>query len=363
MATFDVLLPVRNGKAYLAESIDSIRRQSFRDWRLLVLDHGSHDGSLELAQAMAQADARIEVHSMPAAAGLSALLNAGIDLCSGKYLLRQDADDVSAPNRMDVLHAIFEQHPKLVLAGSLGQIIDGKGKRIGAIDMPVGAAAIDAAALFRIPVLHPSAALRRDSLERLGARYGSDFLHVLPDQHKLEVPGLAEDYYLFGQLALVAQCMNVAQPLIQFRWHGSNISKTSELAQLRVAVQISRYLAHSFSVMHQVASFDPAPFSNHGMRLPDMVGQSDFEEEFLCMHDSLTRVLPDTPQVRRELSFRRCIARRASGAMLSRYARHAQRYGVHPHERNTVKAWVLRKLNKQTSLRLKLTVIPDGSAS
>ena len=48
MATIDVLMPVRNGMPFLAEAIDSIRKQTFSDWRLLVLDHGSSDGSLEL---------------------------------------------------------------------------------------------------------------------------------------------------------------------------------------------------------------------------------------------------------------------------------------------------------------------------
>jgi glycosyltransferase involved in cell wall biosynthesis len=50
VAAIDVLTPVRNGMPFLAEAIDSIRRQTFFDWRLLVLDHGSADGSLELAQ-------------------------------------------------------------------------------------------------------------------------------------------------------------------------------------------------------------------------------------------------------------------------------------------------------------------------
>ena len=60
MATFDVLLPVKNGIDYLAEAIDSICQQTFKDWRLLVLDHGSTDGSLELAQRYAEQDPRID---------------------------------------------------------------------------------------------------------------------------------------------------------------------------------------------------------------------------------------------------------------------------------------------------------------
>ena len=46
MAAIDVMMPVKNGLPFLPEAIDSIRNQSFADWRLLVLDHGSTDGEI-----------------------------------------------------------------------------------------------------------------------------------------------------------------------------------------------------------------------------------------------------------------------------------------------------------------------------
>ena len=127
MATFDVMLPVKNGIEYLAEAVDSIRGQTFKDWRLLVLDHGSTDGSLELALAYAERDPRVQVHSLPGADGLSGLLNAGLNLCDCKYVLRQDADDVSLPERMAVLAEMLDADPGLALAGSLGDVVDARG--------------------------------------------------------------------------------------------------------------------------------------------------------------------------------------------------------------------------------------------
>ncbi len=138
MATFDVLLPVKDGIAFLAESIESIIGQTFQDWRLIILDHGSTDGSLELSNQYAQRDARVIVRAFPEAVGLSGLLNCGLDICDCKYVLRQDADDVSMPDRMMVLAKTFEENPALVLLGSLGDIIDGRGEKIGSIDMPTG---------------------------------------------------------------------------------------------------------------------------------------------------------------------------------------------------------------------------------
>ncbi|MET0264249.1 MAG: glycosyltransferase family A protein, partial [Duganella sp.] len=86
MAKIDILLPVKNGKDFLAESIDSVVAQTFQDWRLLVLDHGSTDGSRELAAQYQQRDPRIEVHSFPEAHGLSGLLNCGLDIADCEYV-------------------------------------------------------------------------------------------------------------------------------------------------------------------------------------------------------------------------------------------------------------------------------------
>lgn len=352
MATFDVLLPVKNCKAYLRESLDSIRAQTFRDWRMFVLDHASSDGSLELAQAYEEKDARIIVRSFPEARGLSALLNCGIDLCDGKYLLRQDADDISKPNRMDVLSDAFRADPELVLAGSLGDIIDGRGRKIGNIDMPKGRGGVAASAFYRIPVLHPSAAIRLDQIHRLGARYGEDFLKAVPQAQRLDVPALAEDYFLFGQLAMTVQCRNIEQSLIKFRWHGSNISATRSMEQLQVALDISRYLANSFSIMHGVAHFDPAPFCNHGERLIQINDQINFVDEFEKMQSILLKVMSDSGELRRELSFRKAVAGRASFTMAGRYCEHSVRHGVSRTEWRTVKSWLLRRLKKQTFLTI-----------
>jgi glycosyltransferase involved in cell wall biosynthesis len=120
MATFDVLLPVKNGMAYFAEALDSICNQTFQDWRLLVLDHGSTDGSFELATSYAARDPRVVVKSFPEAKGLSGLLNCGLDICDAQYVLRQDADDLSLPNRMEVIAKTFAADEQLVLIGSLG---------------------------------------------------------------------------------------------------------------------------------------------------------------------------------------------------------------------------------------------------
>jgi hypothetical protein len=358
MATFDVLLPVKDGMAFLAEAIDSIIAQTFHDWRLIVLDHGSTDGSVALAEAYAERDPRIIVRPFPDARGLSGLLNCGLDLCDCKYVLRQDADDVSLPERMAELAAAFEADAALVVVGSLGDVIDAQGNTIGQIDMPTGPNGIIAGALFRTPVCHPAAALRLDALQRIGAasglpvRYGEDFIGALPAQRRLQVPSLAEDYFLFGQLALLAPCVNLDRKLIQYRWHGANVGATKHHAQMQVALDISRSLAESIALMHGIERCDPAPFCNHGERLFDIEGSTDFSEQYAVLEKTLRKLAPAGPELARELAFRRVLARRDRLTMAVRYGLFASLYQARPAESRTVRSWLLRGLQKQPILQL-----------
>lgn len=356
MATFDVLLPVKNGIEYLAEAIDSILQQTYRDWRLLVLDHGSTDGSLELAQIYADCDSRVQVHSLPGADGLAGLLNAGLDLCDCRYVLRQDADDVSLPERMDVLAEMLDADPELVLAGSFGEVMDSEGRKIGILDMPIGLHGVRVSTPFRTPVAHPTVAMRLDAIRRLGARYGVDFVGAMPEHKRMRVPGLAEDYFLFGQLALVARCRNTERSLIRYRWHGANVGVTRYVDQTQLALDISRYLTDSLAIMHGVASVDPAPFCNHGVNLIHINGRSDFSVEYGRLERFMRKVMPDSEELRRELSYRKAISNRSGVVMGARYLGHAARYGVHHVEWRTVKSWLIRDLKKQSIL----TLTPTG---
>ena len=352
MATFDVLLPVKNGVDYMREAIESIRIQTFQDWRLLVLDHGSSDGSLALAQACAEGEPRIKVLQFPHAVGLSGLLNLGLDLCDCEYVLRQDADDISLPQRMAVLADAYAADPELAVVGSLGDVIDAHGRKIGNIDMPTGVHGVAAAALFRTPVCHPTASMRLEKLRSLGARYGEDFLRILPSSRQLQVPGLAEDYFLFGQLALVARCRNLDRGLIKYRWHGGNVSATRYLEQMGVALTISRHLSDSLAALEDTDSVDPAPFCTHGESLFEIEGRSDFSADHLRLGAMLRKMLPDSADLRRELDFRHVLSVRRAPAVAARFLHFAARYSTRQTERRAIKSWLLRGLRRRPVLTL-----------
>ncbi len=344
MATIDVLLPVKNGHAYLGEAIDSVSRQSFRDWRLLVLDHGSTDGSVELAHSHAARDKRIKVHRFPDAPGLSGLLNQGLALCDCRYMMRMDADDICLPGRMDQSLRAFQAYPGKVVIGGQAELIDGTGNTIGSLRLPVGSDRVTVASFFRNPILHPALTMDFAASERLGARYGSDFLRLLPPEHSLAVDGLAEDYFMYSQLAMLGKCVNIPDRLIRYRWHTNNVSVVRFEEQMRISLKISRFMARSFCAMHAMPQFDPAPFCNHGGKVFDMGERREFDDEFAAMEASLQRVLGPSEELARELTYRYVLATRHVPRMLLRYGWLNACHRPETGEWYAVKSWLLRHL-------------------
>ncbi|KQQ46344.1 glycosyl transferase [Duganella sp. Leaf126] len=352
MAKIDVLLPVKNGVEFLAESLDSVQAQTFRDWRLLVLDHGSTDGSLEMAAAYAARDPRIEVHPFPEAKGLSGLLNCGLDAANAEFVMRHDADDICLPDRMAVTLAAFEADPDCVAIGGQAEVMDGAGNKIGVMSVPVGRARVTAASLFRNPVAHPTAMLRLGALRALGARYGNDFLQALPQAQSMEVSHLAEDYFLFGQLAVLGKCNNVPQQLLRYRWHGNNVSAVKFMDQTALSLAISRFLARSFCARHQLPAFDPAPFVNHGGLLLEVEGQGNLDAAFDRMAAVLQRGMGGSPGLVRELDYRRVLASRNPLALVWRYYRFSRVHAAETGEWNAVRSWLVRALPGKRRMRV-----------
>jgi glycosyltransferase involved in cell wall biosynthesis len=357
MATIEVLLPVKNALPFLRASIDSVVAQTFRDWRLLILDHGSTDGSAELALEYAAADKRVVVHSKPDAVGLSGLLNFGLAKVDGRYVVRQDGDDLSLPGRFQTVWEVFSERPDLLFMSGDAITIDVAGCETGYIARPRSHAAIAAASFFRNPVVHPAAALNLDHLRDVQPLYGADILNVLPPDKSITVAGLAEDYFLFGQLALLGPCWNLSEPLIRYRVHGGSVSTSKVVEQNACAVSVSRFLAGSFAALHGARPFDPAPFCSHSENVFDC-GLSDYSAEFRRMSSALEQGLGRSQELKRELGFRRVLAKRHAASMLGRYGSFALKHGFRTEEWRVVRNWVGRFVTDKYVTRLE-----EGSAS
>ena len=91
-------MPVYNGEPYLHESIESILNQTFKNFEFIIINDGSNDNSWDIIKEYSEKDPRIVPISQENI-GLTKSLNKGIRMAKGKYIARQDADDISLSNR------------------------------------------------------------------------------------------------------------------------------------------------------------------------------------------------------------------------------------------------------------------------
>lgn len=93
MEAITIVMPIYNAGVYLRPCIESILAQTFTDFRLLAIDDGSTDGSLEVIQEFAALDERVVLMQNRENIGAAKTRNRGIDVARGKYLAILDADD------------------------------------------------------------------------------------------------------------------------------------------------------------------------------------------------------------------------------------------------------------------------------
>nr|WP_289056612.1 glycosyltransferase family A protein [uncultured Psychrobacter sp.] len=104
-------IPIYNAEAYLADAIKSILAQTHERWELILLDDGSTDGSLAIAQRFAASDDRIKVLYDGVNKKLPARLNQLIAVAQYDYVARMDADDLVHPDRLATQLRFLEKNP------------------------------------------------------------------------------------------------------------------------------------------------------------------------------------------------------------------------------------------------------------
>lgn len=97
-----VIVPVYNGESYLASCLDSILSQSYKNVEVIVINDGSTDFSLKIAETYSEKDNRVTVYSHENS-GLSEARNRGIEVATGDYIAFVDSDDILLPEALELL--------------------------------------------------------------------------------------------------------------------------------------------------------------------------------------------------------------------------------------------------------------------
>lgn len=235
MPKISVIMPAYNAEKYIAEAIDSILGQTFRDFEFIILNDCSQDRTEEII--LSYKDPRIVYVKNEENLGVARTLNKGLQIACGEYIARMDADDVSLPERFDKQLAYIAKHPKVAVLGTGLDIFNAK----GLISSNWSATDPDQMKIdlfFACGLAHPSVMMRRDEIIQLGG-YDPDF------------NGL-EDYELWCRVCEKYEITALPDKLFRYRIHGEQVTKNQppqylirmrrlkerQLEQLGVSTQI-----------------------------------------------------------------------------------------------------------------------------
>lgn len=104
-----VIMPAYNAAAYIEEAIRSVMDQTYGAWRLLVLDDGSSDDTVEIVRRLAEQDSRILLFRNEENLGAARTRNRGLDLCEEGYVAFLDSDDRWHPEKLATQVALAER--------------------------------------------------------------------------------------------------------------------------------------------------------------------------------------------------------------------------------------------------------------
>jgi hypothetical protein len=219
-----VILAVRNGGADLPKAIDSIFRQTFANFELIVINDGSTDGTAAYLDGISEP--RIRVFHQ-AGEGLAATLNRGISLSRGSYIARQDHDDLAHSTRIAKQVEFLDSHPQYALVGTRAAIWVGDEPSGRFHDHPTEDEILRFDLLFNNPFVHSSVMMRKSVLNRVGV-YTTDPARQPP-----------EDYELWSRIARDHRVANLAEHLTVYREVPSSISRVSARLFMDKLVTIS----------------------------------------------------------------------------------------------------------------------------
>jgi len=196
-----VLMPSFNCGPFLAESVGSILAQTLDDLELIIIDDGSTDDSPSVLSALSSADDRVRVVRQENQ-GAGAALNAALELATGKYLARMDADDRTPPQRFAEQLQFLESHPQVAVVGGWHRTFGAVESRVQ--EFPTEPNHLKAAMLFRNPISHPTVMMRRAAFAENGWRYST----------RRNFP---EDYDLWITIAHTHEFANIPKVYLDYR--------------------------------------------------------------------------------------------------------------------------------------------------
>ena len=210
-----VVIPAYNAARFLGEAIDSVLKQSYPDFEVIVVDDGSTDDTPSVLGSYANQIRVVRQENQ----GLSAARNAGIALARGEYIAFLDADDVWLGRKLELQVEALAEYPQasLIHTGAMKWDVGSGAESPFAKDAHLYQGACFNALIDHCSICVSSVMVRRNALNENG---------VFDPEIRRPT---TQDYDLWLRLAMKGTFAYVDAPLVKYRVHESNASSSKEI--------------------------------------------------------------------------------------------------------------------------------------
>lgn len=237
--TVSIYMAVYNSEKYLAQTLDSILSQTFRDFEIVIAEDGSMDNSAEILKRYEKADSRIRILQLPHV-GVVEARNEAIKRCNpnSKYLMNHDSDDMSSPTKLARLVEYIETHPEIAIVGCFAEYFDDEGNFKGKPPIEWLPERIRQTFGEVNSMIHSASLIRRQVFEKIGS-YSKDFL-------------VTQDFDFFARALMAGfELANIPEVLHKIRLHPKSIGN-AHAASVKIATDRVQKNYKSHQQMHHM---------------------------------------------------------------------------------------------------------------
>jgi glycosyltransferase involved in cell wall biosynthesis len=235
--TVSILCPTLNAASYLRSALESLIRQSFTDFEVLLLDGGSEDQTKEIFDSFR--DSRLKWVDCREHRSLAESLNFGITQARGDFLVRQDADDISISDRIEKQLWFLKQNPNVALVGSNTQTISLTDAIVSEPWWSLRHVPLNWDLLWGNQLIHSSVMIRKKVLDDLQLKY-----------EKVS----SEDYRLWCRLAEHSALARLPEVLVYYRVTDGGLFNRTRPRSFADA------LVSNYSLVRNLTGMEPPPY-------------------------------------------------------------------------------------------------------
>ena len=219
-----VIIPVYNGASYLVETVESVQKSTYKNFEIILVDHGSKDKSKGLCHRLEKKYKNVNFYWFKKNRGLTSSLNYAVKKAKGEFIARINQDDIMMPNRLKEQVNFLKENPEYVVVGGDITLFDENYRFVDNISFPKSDSDIRNQWLLMSPYADPTVMYRKDA-----------YLKTKGYQ-KYFWP--ADDVHMWYQLGQVGKLANLNKILTRVRWHNKAGSIASHKIQIEKTFEV-----------------------------------------------------------------------------------------------------------------------------